>query len=42
MVGSKKLSGNVNDYIYGLDKYHTKFQNVKRVLNKNKAHTKIS
>ena len=32
----------VNDYIYGLDKYHTKFQNVKRVLHKNKAHTKVS
>ena len=32
----------VNDYIYGLDKYHTKFQNLKRVLHKNKAHTKIS
>ena len=32
----------VNDCIYGLDKYHTKFQNVKRVLHKNKAHTKVS
>ena len=30
------------DYIHGLDKYNTMFQNVKRVLHQNKAHTKIS
>ena len=28
--------------IYGLDKYNTVFQNMKRVLHQNKAHTKIS
>ena len=28
--------------IHGLDKYNTMFQNVKRVLHQNKAHTKIS
>ena len=28
--------------IHGLDKYNTMFQNAKRVLHQNKAHTKIS
>ena len=28
--------------IHGLDKYNAMFQNVKRVLHQNKAHTKIS
>ena len=40
--GSKKLFGNMWLYIHGLDKYNTVFQNVKRVLHQNKAHTKIS
>ena len=41
MVSSKKLLA-ICDYIHGLDKYNTVFQNVKRVLHQSKAHTKIS
>ena len=44
LVGSEKLSGNICNYIYGLDKCNTVFQNVKTVplIRINKAHTKIS
>ena len=44
LVGSEKLSGNICNYIHGLDKCNTVFQNVKTVplIRINKAHTKIS
>ena len=37
-----KSKNNQTRNIHGLDKYNTMFQNVKRVLHQNKAHTKIS
>ena len=42
VIGSKECFWEYDVTINGLDKYNAMFQNVKRVLHQNKAHTKIS